>query len=145
MNFSKVISKSCARCACPCLRISLRISASISLRRLLVGLGRFLLLLRAWAACGASSARGCTARAREAVAGCVVRCGCALFVGALLGFACFLLAFFAALLGFYDVVAQFAFVAEQTAVGNSKFRFFFFFWHKNTALGSWRLALCCQS
>jgi hypothetical protein len=60
--------------------------------------------------------------------------GRTLFVGKALGFALFLLAFFATLLGFYNVVAQFTFGAEQAAIGNGKFRFLFFFRHKKLAI-----------
>src|ERR1019366_3280285 len=50
-----------------------------------------------------------------------------LIVGALLGLACFTVAFGATLFVFHHVAAQFAVGAERTAVGDHKFGFLIFF------------------
>ena len=54
----------------------------------------------------------------------------ALFVDALLRFPFLALAFLAALFGFHYILAQFAIGAEETAIGDYKFRFLLFFCHK---------------
>src|SRR5580704_12752529 len=54
----------------------------------------------------------------------------AFLVGTLLCLAGFAFALFTTLLGFYNVLAQFAVIAEETAISNDKFRFLLFFWHK---------------
>ena len=97
-------------------------------RRLLVGRRPSPAAPAQWAPASRARSGGVIGRRRRHRRDIVLRG--ALFVGALLRFALLALAFLAALLGFHHVLAQFAIVAEQTAIGNNKFRFLFFFWHK---------------
>ena len=120
--------------------------------RLLVGVGRGLLLLRRWA----PPARGrrwrwtmvCVGRRRRRL---VLRC--AFVVDALLRFALLALPFGAALFVFHHVLAQFAIGAEQAAIGYYEFRFLLFVWHRSLSLFAfaciirrkgnvWTVALC---
>ncbi len=98
--------------------------------RLLVGLGRGMLLVCGWRGGIIRVRQGFRLRVLNGFHGVgLALCG-ALVIGALLRVALLLFALGAALLGFDDVRAQFAFRAEQAPVGDGEFGLLLFVRHR---------------